>query len=124
MRFLVNVTTHIITVPYGEMQKHTYKTETMRFLPRKPIELDGEVETDVMENGKSAIDSGELVEVTPEKAGKMLEEWDKMKYSPRPQKFMNFADELVRAGARFAQTERMQEEQEQVYRPQRTYPVL
>lgn len=108
MKFLVNVTTRAISIPVGEVDK-AYHTKTVTFKPRKPMQLDEELETEILKNGKTAFDAGDIVEIPAEKAEKLLEEWEKMK-TMRNTHFMDNADKLLTTAARFAREELVHDE--------------
>jgi hypothetical protein len=118
MRFLVNVTTRAISIPVGEVDK-AYHTKTVTFKPRKPMQLDEELETEILKNGKTAFDAGDIVEITDEKATELLEEWERMK-TMRNVHFRDHSDPFLATAARFAREERNQDEMA-VFQPIKHY---
>ncbi len=119
MKFFVNVTLRPISIQHGEMTKNSCNIKSMTFKPRKPIQLDEELETEILKNGKTAFDAGDIVEITAEKATELLEEWERMK-TMRNVHFRDHSDPFLATAARFAREERNQDEMA-VFQPIKHY---
>ncbi len=109
MKYYVNVTLRPISIQHGEMTKNSCNIKSVNFKPRKPIPLTEELETEILKNGKSVFDAGEIIEIPAEKATALLEEWEDMKTMPNVH-FMNNSDLYLSTAARFAREEKKLDE--------------
>lgn len=108
MAFYLNKKTCIISVPYGEPEKHTLKVASIRLMPGKPELVEGETEVEFLRNAKPMMDEGCIQQITDEEAQEYMQKWEKLKSIPAKAMKDN-TDRYLSAIASYARQEARQE---------------